>query len=218
MPMSATTPRLFPLIRQLSEPCTGLLARTPVTPNQVTAASLICGLLAAACFTRSAYGLQLTGALFFIACYVLDNCDGEIARFKDMETRFGHFFDTFSDWLVHAVLFVALGYGAYAMRENSIWLWLGVAAATGATINYLICLVSDIRNGDGRTPADPRPPSGWKENLIYVFRELMRADFCFILFVFALSGATWVLLPLAAAGAQAYWLARFYEGADKFRV
>ena len=35
--------------------------------------------------------------------YVLDNCDGEIARLKDQCSTFGMWFDTLVDWIVQIV-------------------------------------------------------------------------------------------------------------------
>lgn len=51
------------------------------------------------------------GVLPFVAC-ALDNCDGEIARLKNQATRFGERFDSFTDWVVHATFFAALGVAA----------------------------------------------------------------------------------------------------------
>ncbi|MBT5959763.1 MAG: CDP-alcohol phosphatidyltransferase family protein, partial [Nitrospina sp.] len=44
---------------------------------------------------RGDYFSILLGAFLFLICYVLDNCDGEIARIKDMRSIFGMRYDTF---------------------------------------------------------------------------------------------------------------------------
>ena len=61
-------------------------------------------------------------------------------------------------------------------------------------------------------------PRGRREWIIYVFRELSRADFCFIVLALAVFDLTWVLLPVAAAGAHAYWVFRFARGAGQYHV
>ena len=104
--------RLFPLVRHLSDRLTPLLLRLPVTPNQVTAVSLAAGLAGAACFALGGRPAALAGTALLIVCYVLDNCDGDIARAKNLSSRFGHYFDSVADWLVDAVFFISLGYGA----------------------------------------------------------------------------------------------------------
>ncbi len=75
------------------------------------------------------------------------------------------------------------------------------------------------------TPADrvsvPSDLSGtlrWKDNAIYVFRALMRADFCFILLALVVFNMVWVLLPMTAVGAQIYWTTALHENTRKFHV
>ncbi len=212
---------LFPLVRHLSVRTTPLLARTPVTANQITAASLVLGLTGAACMLVGAMAWDVAGGGLLVLCYVLDNCDGEIARLKNQSSEFGMHFDTFVDWLVHAAFFAALGIGTAVSTSNNLWLWLGWIAAAGATVNYLLGWVADIRGRQAPEPAyaeEPRSPEGWKEWIVFAFRELSRADFCFIVVILALFDVTWVLLPMGAVGAQIYWLTRFARGATEYHV
>ena len=91
--------QLFPLIRHLSYFLTTHLLKTAITPNQITLLSLIFGLLCGACFISGSHFFQIAGAIFFILSYVMDNCDGEIARIKNMSSEFGAKFDDIVDWL-----------------------------------------------------------------------------------------------------------------------
>jgi phosphatidylglycerophosphate synthase len=208
----------FPLIRHFSVPVSRLLLRLPVTPNQITTGSLVCSLAAAWCFSTSQDELQPLGALLFFAFYVLDNCDGEVARAKGLCSRFGHFYDTFVDWLGHAALFLGLAGGVASEWHSDWWLWFGAAAALGATINYALGVAEDLRGSGGSgdaPPSEPPPRPTLAQPLAaagFFLRELTRADFCFILMVLALIDQTWILLPAAAVGAQVYWLASFIEG------
>lgn len=215
--------RAFPLVRHLSVPLSRLLVRLPVTPNQITTVSLASALGGAWCFADPRYGAQLAGALLFLAFYVLDNCDGEIARAKDLSTRFGLYYDTFVDWIGHGALFIGLGIGAAASWGSAWWFWLGVAGAAGGTINYFLGLAMDLGAGGAKDTAAAQPPPRPAsprliDTLGYVLRELTRADFCFILLALALAGWAWALLPAAALGAQAYWLAAFIKGVREHHV
>jgi phosphatidylglycerophosphate synthase len=69
---------------------TRLLAnRTSITPDQVTLASGALGVVAAGCFAAaSPYWLAL-GALTYHAGFILDCCDGKLARLKGTGTPFG---------------------------------------------------------------------------------------------------------------------------------
>ena len=215
---------MFPLVRHLSRHLTRALAKLPVTANQITAAGLASGLASAWLMTWQTKTASILGAVMLVLCYVLDNSDGEIARLKQQSSEFGHKFDTFVDWLVHAAFFAALGWGVSRQSGLEIWWWLGLAAAAGATINYLLVLVSEIRNRSKRTAHQPEiaefgaHPTNWIEWLIFMFRELARADFCVVVLLLACVEAAHVLLPLAAFGAHVYWLTRFYGAARNFRV
>ena len=129
---------LFPLVRHFSYWTTKFLYLTPVTPNHITAVSLIFGMASAWMFLDPGYLSGLTGATLLLLCYVLDNSDGEIARMKKLSSDFGQRFDTFVDWVVHAALFLALGYATTERTGQDIWLWCGLLAAVGGTINYAL--------------------------------------------------------------------------------
>ena len=213
---------LLPLVRHLSSWLVLRLVRLPVSANHVTAASLILGLGCAWSFLQGSPAWTATGALLFIASTVLDYCDGEVARLKNQCSTFGMHFDTFSDWAVHSGLFIGLGLGAARAADQDMWLWLGLTAAAGSTINYAIWMVLTSRErtqegerDDAEDAAGPGArPLGAKEWAVFAFRELARADFCFIVLALALFDVVWVLLPAAAVGAQVYWLTRFLRGAD----
>jgi phosphatidylglycerophosphate synthase len=212
--------QLFPLTRHLSYWLTPLLLRTPLTPNQVTALSLLAGLAGAGCFTLGTWKGGVAGAALLVVCYTLDNCDGEIARLKNLSSEWGAHFDDAVDWLVDGAFFAALGYGSAAASGETIWLWLGLAATAGATIDYAIDLVLYARARtapDGRTREEEatelRRPQDARDWLIYIFHKLSRADFCVIVLVLALFDYVWVLLPLGAIGAQAYWIADLFKRA-----
>ena len=130
MTQLARPKHVFPLVRHLSYHTTPYLARAYVTPNLVTTMSLVLGLVAAWSFSFGNAEGDFTGALLLLGCYVLDNCDGELARLTDSSTSFGQLLDTTVDWLVHAALFIGLGIGADRLIQGAI-LVHGLARLTG---------------------------------------------------------------------------------------
>jgi len=211
--------RLFPLVRHLSRRLTPWLLRTPLSPNQITVSSVTVSLFGAWLFLDGGYRAGVGGALCLVAGYVLDNCDGEVARRRDLSTRFGALLDTAGDWLTHTAFFAALGIGVAQASGQGYWAWLGWIAAAGTTVNSFFSLRREVAAG-GEAETLERPPSGaggW-DWLLFALRELSRADFCFIVLVLALVGGTWLLLPAAAIGAHVYWMMQFREDANRYHV
>jgi len=214
---------IFPLVRTLSAPISKLLVKTPISANQVTILSLGFGLIALWYLHFGDHMSVLIGAAFFIASYVMDNCDGEIARLKNQSSTFGMHFDTFVDWVLNSGFFAALGIGYAEISGNDVWAWFGWAGAAGGTINYLLGLVftlSDEREGgDGHVDeSSSTKPEGLFQWFIFIFRELARADFCFLVLALAVFDVLWVLLPAGAIGAQVYWILLCVKSARKFNV
>ncbi|NQV83037.1 MAG: CDP-alcohol phosphatidyltransferase family protein [Rhodospirillales bacterium] len=212
--------QLLPLTRHLSYPLTLFLLKLPISPNQVTALSLAAGLAGAWYFSLGTMDAGLIGGLLLIACYTLDNCDGEIARLKNLSSEWGAQFDDLADWLVDGAFFAGLGFGVSAATGEAFWLWLGLAATAGATIDYGIDLIFHARAKQDpaqetreETARGDRKPEDVLDWLIYIFHKLSRADFCVIVFGLALFDVTWVLLPLGAIGAQAYWVTDLFQRA-----
>ena len=142
--------------------------------------SLILGVTGSLLFLNSESEYKILGALIFLISYIFDNCDGEVARFKNLTSNFGKSFDTFVDWVVHTVFFIMLGYGTAQETGNNIWLWLGVTGSIGGTINYLIVTFLKPQDDKNIILEEKNLPVTLKDRIIFIFRELFRADFCFI--------------------------------------
>jgi phosphatidylglycerophosphate synthase len=104
------------------------LYRTQVTPNQVTIASIIAGLIAAVFYTKDSHTTIACAGLLVILKDVLDSADGQLARAKQQYSRSGRFLDSIGDFLVNATVFSAIGY-TLAMRHGS-WGY-GIVALLG---------------------------------------------------------------------------------------
>ncbi|HBC06789.1 MAG TPA: hypothetical protein DC046_04310 [Rhodospirillaceae bacterium] len=199
----------LPLIRMMSRATTPRLAALGMTPNQATSLGLASGLTAAACFALGSPVVQVLGAGMFFLYYLFDYCDGELARLRGMGSRFGAAFDDFTDWVVHAAFFLAVGYHTMAEAGDVLWMWLGGVAALGGTISAALPLVlGGVPEGETQVArlTDLGGDAGWRDVAVFAFRGLARADFWLIVAGLALGGWLWVLLPAAAIGAQVFWL------------
>ena len=154
---------------------------------------------------------------------MLDNCDGEIARIKDMSSEFGAKFDDIVDWVVDAFFFISLGYGVSEVSGHSFWFFLGIIAASGAFIDYIIDLRYHARNESNSVTREQQAkqkkiPENKIDWLIYIFHKLSRAYFCFIVFILTLFNLIYILLPFAAIGAQVYWITDLFERARGYKT
>ncbi len=238
--------RLLPLVRHLSYRLTPALLPLPVTPNQITVAGTLVGLAGVWLLSRPGVLTGVVGCALFIVCQVLDNCDGEVARLKNIRSALGKRIDDCGDFLVHSTLFLALGARATATYEGGVWIWLGAATAFGVAVEYTIELVrgassasaaiapaaaagaplDDTANGVASAPVDPTGTvspfddagASMTDKFVYVFRVLFDADFCLILPLFVLGDLLWLLLPAGAIGNQIFWAMAFYEGARRYHA
>ncbi|MFC1935821.1 CDP-alcohol phosphatidyltransferase family protein [Chloroflexota bacterium] len=103
------------LNRRLSRPLSALLARTPVTPNQVSLASFAIALISLALFL---FGFNIWAGLAAQSSSVVDGVDGELARRKGMATRFGGFFDAVLDRYADVAILAGLTYWAFAFEDK----------------------------------------------------------------------------------------------------
>jgi phosphatidylglycerophosphate synthase len=106
---------------------TRLLAnRTSLTPDQITLASFIVGMVAAGCFAAATpYWLAL-GALAYHVSFILDCCDGKIARLKGTGTPSGPWLEYLVDRLRMLCCTLTLVGGQYARTGRVELFYLGL--------------------------------------------------------------------------------------------
>ena len=106
------------LNRPISSRITRLLVKFPISPNAFTAAIFILPIAAGVFLQRGNYLSLLLGAAMFQAFSVLDGCDGEIARARKLESKFGERLDNVCDFLGSLIYVLALGSGLNHIKEG----------------------------------------------------------------------------------------------------
>lgn len=175
------------------------LVRSPVTPNQVTAATLLIALAGAGLFAPGEADLADWGAGLFVLSRFLDHFDGELARQKAMTSRLGYYLDYISGGLSYAALFLCLGVG-FASSPLGAWAYvLGGAGAAAAVASMFLNLEIDKR-GDGEAVGYPGFAGFELEDGIYLLAPITWAGFLMPFFVAAGTGAVlyclWTLASL----------------------
>ena len=121
--------------RRISRPAAQLLSRTPVTPNQVSIASLGIALAAFLSFVYGRHvfsdGHYIVAALLVQATSIADGIDGDLARIKELTSAFGGFMDAVLDR--YADTLIILGLTMWAAGDNApthVWM-VGLWALAG---------------------------------------------------------------------------------------
>ncbi len=208
MTLAAAKPEC--LAQWLSRPVTRLLLQTRLTPNQVTAANLLVGLAALAGLAAGGSGWGgAAGALLLQGYYILDHCDGEVARARGLTSPAGFWLDRGVDVLVHTLLFPALAVAESRRTGEMIPLWLGAVAAVA--IAAIFAAFAGQRHGTAALPASAK---GWAPRLRRTLQWLAAGDFSLLVLLVILLDLTRPLLWAAAAGAPLYLAAIFLLGLE----
>jgi phosphatidylglycerophosphate synthase len=119
------------LNRPLSRPAARVLRPTPLTPNAVTAFTV---LLAFATGAALAAGWNIAGGIAIQAVSVIDGVDGELARLKNQATRFGSVFDAVTDRYADAAMLAGMTVFAVRFEDYARSEFVGMVAVSSALI------------------------------------------------------------------------------------
>ncbi len=182
------------------------LAPTPITPNQMSLVSILVGCCAGPFFLSPSALWQTIGAVLFLAHSILDGCDGELARLKFEELRWGGVLDFWGDNVVHTVIFACMGAG-WSRAAGAAWpLALGASAALGTlgSAGFVYWRLMRPKRDAGpqftSVSAEPERP------LARALDAASRRDFIYLVLILALFGKSSWFLVLAAIGAPIYLL------------
>ena len=108
----------------LSIPITSLAARLGLHPNHMTLISLVFGLLACWFFYRGGTTDLWIGAVILYFSYVLDWCDGQLARFTGKMSPFGGWLDQMCDRTKEFAYVSTLAVGYYRNHDDvTVFYW-----------------------------------------------------------------------------------------------
>jgi 1L-myo-inositol 1-phosphate cytidylyltransferase / CDP-L-myo-inositol myo-inositolphosphotransferase len=198
------------LNRPISSRITCLLVQFPIHPSAFTASIFVLPVTAAVFLVRGDYLSVLLGAVLFQVFSILDGCDGEIARARNLESKFGERLDNLCDFLGSLIFVLALGSGLNHFKE-------GVICAVLISANELL-----LRWGTGakRVASEDFHESfyarhhgmighsgllGLGERFVWWLFQLTKRDVAIFVFLLLalLNMATWILhLWTIAAGAS----------------
>ena len=201
----------FRLNRLLSQPLTSLLLKTPVTPNQVTFLSLFFGVLAGCLFSTALWPYELLAALSYQFAVVLDNCDGEIARAKNMRSSFGAWLDIAVDFCIDLVLFSGL---AVAVAKKgypgpvALFLFL---CLSGTSIHFALVVLEKLKGFGPAAFGAPHPDHKTRRNFfLTAFDALREGEASWLVLLLVLTHRTEYLLWFGGIYMQLIWMSGLF--------
>src|SRR6476659_9276677 len=127
--------------RPISRRITRVLLKFPIHPSTWTISICVLPLIASVFLVRGDYVSIVIGAGIFQVFSILDGCDGEIARAKNLESKLGERLDYFCDFIASLLYVLTLGLGLHRSSE-------GIVCAVLITANEVL-----LRAGKSRISA-----------------------------------------------------------------
>jgi FKBP-type peptidyl-prolyl cis-trans isomerase FkpA len=201
--------------RRISLPISLVLIRTPITANQISVAIVALGVWAGWLFSRGTYAASVLGAAVSLAASILDGCDGEVARLKYQESRFGCWLETVGDYTYYVALFIGVMVGAARSTGADVFFDLGFAAVGGFVITACLMILlrqrmtgaQPERFGEASKAQFVSGGGAWARFLAWLAVCGTRAVMPYGILILALLGLTPAVIVFAALGANIYWIA-----------
>ncbi len=196
--------------RRVSSRLSGVLWRLGVKANHVTFFALIAGAAGGIAFSGGTRQALLWGAAWIHFSYILDNCDGEVARLGRHVTRFGKWFDLVVDLLVDFAIWTGLSVSAWRTGfEGPLYIYLALAL-TGSVAN-LVMVIAERRKGVSTSiHAANHMLSRRKENLPLSLLDVLshNGDAIWLIWLMALVGSPAAFLVAGSVYINALWMFR----------
>jgi len=123
------------LNRPISIKISELLLKTKITPNQISLMSFITSFIGALFFYVGEYIFLIIGGILVQLSSIIDGCDGEVARLKLIQTRYGGWFDAVLDRYADAIIIFGMIHGHWLLHNDIIIWTIGFAALVGSFLN-----------------------------------------------------------------------------------
>ena len=129
--------------RPISQWATSKIIDYPLTPNQISIAVFFISVFSGLIISIEGYFFLLLGALLAQLSSILDGCDGEIARLKLLESKFGGWFDRVLDRYSDLFILMGLTFHTYFIHKTLTVFLIGFIAVGGKIISSYTAFVYD---------------------------------------------------------------------------
>lgn len=142
-----------------------------IKPNHITFFRLI---FASSSIFMLSQAEFICGSFLFAIANLMDHLDGELARFTQTKSEFGHWFDLATDGFTIVGFFIALGYG---FSETLGILPIISGFISGITILLIFLIRNKIEQAHGKTGVKQKSFYGFEsEDILYIAPLLALTD------------------------------------------
>lgn len=97
-----------------------------ITPNRITAASFVVAVVAMICILIGGFKLFITAAILIHISHILDCMDGQMARYRQVSSPVGSYYDRLTDQVQVSLWFGAAAYAAFVQTGSVIPVFLAM--------------------------------------------------------------------------------------------
>lgn len=147
--------------RKISRLISVPLSKTKISANMITILRPIVALIGFWLIIQGDYTLSVIGGGVLLIYFVIDKTDGEVARLKGLESKFGKVLDSVVDLTIDSLLYIVLMYNYLTRTENfsllyyfvfALWLfWLAAFLIAKIQDNFEVS-ISKIKIGYFENP------------------------------------------------------------------
>ncbi len=184
------------------------------TANQITLLWIIIGLIGSILFIFGNYLYAIIGASCFLLIQLLDECDGEIARYYNICSKKGAYIDHIGHAIIDLMLFVCLTIYVVKTTKNINYVFLGFSMIIGYSLMELSRLYKNELVQKKKTIVETgkilnkKYPSLFK---LYIFlRTILFENFPYYLFILVILNHLEFILIGYSIFYHPLWIVRFY--------
>ena len=209
---------------RLSIPTSKLLVETGLSPHAITVLLVLTTGLYSAYLVSMArdYSTLLIGGILWQLAAVFDRCDGEVARVKLCESKFGAWFDTVTDNFAYLCGYLGTLVGMIRIHEGeSLYAYVGISSIAAMFVTLFVMYSYAKKTGSGSlqdylralTLEVDEAEKSWVQKLMERYGFVAKRDF-FSFYVFLACAANqlalvyWFLVTVLHLTAAAVLLSR----------
>ena len=189
---------------RLSIPTSKLLVETGLSPHAITVLLVLTTGLYSAYLVSIArdYSTLLIGGILWQLAAVFDRCDGEVARVKLCESKFGAWFDTVTDNFAYLCGYLGTLVGMIRIHEGqSLYAYVGISSIAAMFVTLFVMYSYARRTGSGSlqhylralTQEVDETEKSWVQKLMERYGFVAKRDF-FSFYVFLACAANQLAL------------------------